>query len=97
MGAITVWSAESLGAVVERAAGNDALTHFLHDVENMPEPMFPEGEEEVEWDGHGYENGRAQGEKKRDSGRGSGPAAGRKRLKRRRRPRPQAEDGNNSC
>jgi len=98
MGAITVWSAESLGAVVERAAGNDALTHFLHDVENLAEPEFPEDGEEEEWAGHGYQNGVARGEKKkRESGRGSGPAAGRKRLKRRRRPRPQAEDGNNSC
>jgi len=92
MGAITVWSAKSPGAVVERVARNYALTHFLHDVENMTEPMFPEGEEEEEWDGHGYENGRAQGEKKRDSGRGSGPAAGRKRLQRRRHFRPQADD-----
>jgi len=28
----------------------------LHDVENMPEPMFPEEDEEDEWDGHGYGN-----------------------------------------
>ena len=97
MGAITVWSAESLGAVVERAAGNDALTHFLHDVENMPEPEFPEDGEEEEWADHGYENGGAKGEKKRACGRGSGPAAGRKRLKSRRRRRPQAEDADTSC
>ena len=99
MGAITVWSAESLGAVVEIAVGHDALTHFLNYVENLPEPMFPEDEEEEEWAGHGYENGGAQGEKKRACGRGSGPAAGRKRLKsrRRRRPQPQAEDADCSC
>ena len=28
MGAVTVWSPESLGAVMERVVGKDASTHF---------------------------------------------------------------------
>ena len=92
VGAITVWLPESLGAVIGRAAGKDASTHFLHDVENMPEPMFLEDEEEEEWDGYGYTNRWAQGKKKRACGCSSGPVAGRKRLKSCRGPRPQAED-----
>ena len=48
MGAIAVWSPKSLGAEVKIAAGHDALTHFLHDVENFPEPMFPEDKDEEE-------------------------------------------------
>ena len=56
MGAMTVWSCESLGAAVERTAGKDVSIHFLHDVENMPEPMFSEDEEE-EWDGRVLQGG----------------------------------------
>ena len=58
MGAVTVWSRKRLGVTMDRAAGNDALTHFLHDVENMPEPMFSEDEEEEEeWDGRVLQGG----------------------------------------
>ena len=73
------------------------LRHFLHDVENMLEPMFPEGGEEDEWDGHGYGNRRGPGDKKRACGRGSGPAAGRKKLKSRRRHRPSPPSDDTSC
>ena len=48
MGVVTVRYRKRLGVTMEQAAGNDDLTHFLHDVENMPEPMFPEDDEEDE-------------------------------------------------
>jgi len=92
MRALNVWTHDSIWAVDEHAAGKDASTHFLHDIENMPEPMFVEDGEEDEWDGYGYGNGCTQGEKKRACRRGSGPAAGRKRLKSQGGRRPQAKD-----
>mmetsp|Transcript_1103 Transcript_1103/g.2378 ORF Transcript_1103/g.2378 Transcript_1103/m.2378 type:complete len:88 (-) Transcript_1103:151-414(-) len=40
------YSQHELARVVERAAGDHALTHFLHDCENDAEPMFPEEDDE---------------------------------------------------
>ena len=68
---LVVYSTEELGHIVERSAGDVALTHFLHDHENDPEPIFPEEGKEDNHEYQGY-SGVSQRATKRRVGRRTG-------------------------
>ena len=64
---IVEWCDVSLGLHVEMSGGTEALTHFMHDIENNREWMFPEVTEDGQddenaeafnWEGHRHDCGR---------------------------------------